>query len=190
MKFVIFILLMLIWEVIFNIFVKYARYNINKDSLTSIIISMLYSIVWILCVINSKISDSMLYVYMIGVAQGLLSIIEIMSIQKKYRDKEWIRESFRLNQCRNIAFQWIEDFKDEELQLLQKINRSIVGNKDKTILIIARGKKQEMKLMFFIYKHGNWGCIQKSCYEHCDIELVKESKRKQTIICCMRSENE
>lgn len=177
---------MLIWEIFFNVFIKYTRYN-KKDNLTIIILLVGYIIVWILCVINSEPSDLLIYVYTMGVAQGILSIFEISHIQKKYREKEWIKESFRENQCRIISFQWIEDLGDEELELLQKMNKRLAGKKGKNILIIAKDKKQETRLMFFIYKQYDYTGIQEICHEHFDIELRKENKRKQVIVCCLRS---
>lgn len=183
MKLALLIILILVCELILNLFTKYARYNIKSDKILVFLFSALYSVVWGLCLVNSESMDVYMYIYMVGIAQGVMSMITPFYIHIKYKNKKFVSSGFKGNMCKIIAFEWIEAFSEDEIHKLHNMSQHMMGKKGKNIMFIARSKEQSLKLMFLIYKQGNWTCVQEACNSYGSYELKKANKTKQFILC-------
>lgn len=183
MNIVLIICLMLIWEIVFGIFSKFIRYNTRKFNIIVYTVSFLYSIFFCVCAIKTHTEQSLKFVLCVGVVQGILGIVEAMNVQRKYKSKEMMIDTFRENFCVILTLDWLEEYQNDELEILQKMNNSMKGNKGKNILIILKDKKtKNVKLMFYVRKQENCKYIEEFCYENCYIELKEENSKKQAIV--------
>lgn len=178
--------LMLIWEILFGIFSKFIRYNTRKFEIIVYSISVLYSVFWGVLATKMYNDQSLKFVFCVGIVQGIFGIIEAISIQGKYKSKELLIDTFRENFCLILTLDWLEKYRNDELEFLQKMNNSMRGNKGNNILVILKDKKtKNVKLMFYVRKQENWKSIEEFCDENCCIELKEENSKKQAIVCRM-----
>lgn len=179
---VILIVLMFLFEVLFNILLKYFRYNFKRDYLL-IFLNLLYSTIWILYILRIDLGGKNLILYLIGAAQGIFSIIEIIYVNRKYKEQESVKYSLIRNKCRIVAFHWLEELNDEQIEAVIKISNSIEGKNKKNILVIAKDKEDKFNLLIFIYKENDCYSIKDKLNEYGNIDFVKENNRKQVILC-------
>lgn len=185
---IIIILMMLFCELMFIVLPNVIRYNSYESEKWILLVMLSYSIIWVYCVLRDDGSQwIMSCIYLAGVFQGIVGIIENRINKKKYQGKDEFIRTFEKNTFIILSFDMLEKYTVGELKLLKKLNEENKGRKCRNILLIQKDeKKDKVMLMFFLRKMTNNLDIKKYCEKNYDIVEIGENKGKQAVVCYLK----
>lgn len=132
---------MLFCELMFVVLSNVIRYNSYESEKWMLLVMLSYSIIWLYCGLRNDGSQWIIScIYLAGVLQGVVGIIENLINRKKYQGKDEFIRTFEKNTFIILSFDTIEKYTVNELKLLKSLNEENKGRKCRNILLIQKGQ--------------------------------------------------